>query len=351
MIEISASQTAGLRSGRGCLSCLGAAAYSADTSGDLQKYAGALKIHIRSADRKIRTSHTLSALDASVVLPTTRNTDRTDLEGTTMRRIGTALAAVAVALALGAAEVPSASATTTQTVRVVAHPAEAVSGSRIKVAVRVTDASRARVVRLQTQTKDIFGNPSWINVAAQRVNGTSRHTLRAVVDQTDRQRFRAVAKYSTGKVVESRAFGVTVWTWTPLSKFSAYYATNGINGYSYSSFAMAGNQYLGWYTSGSYGMWEMRYTPGRHCKRFRGNFGVMDKSVDGSSAQFTIASMDTGIVLYQSPTVTPGVIAKADFDLATPYRLSIQAKNTSPSGVLSYPAIGDPELLCTGLPS
>lgn len=270
----------------------------------------------------------------------------------TMRRIGHALtAAVVMGLVLGAAEVPIASAATAPAVRVVSHPAEALSGNRISVTVRVTDASHARVVRLQTQTKDIFGNTTWTNVAARRVKGTSRHTFRPVVDQVDRQRFRSVAKYSTGKVVESRAFGVTVWSWTPLSKFDAYYATNGINGYAYSSFAMAGNQYLGWYTFGSYGMWEMRYTPGRHCKRFRGDFGVMDRSADGSAAQFTIASMDTGSVLYQSPTVTPGVIAKADFDLATPYRLSIQARNTSRSGVLSYPAVGDPQLLCTGLTS
>jgi hypothetical protein len=271
---------------------------------------------------------------------------------TATRLLPSALVAAAAACLGGPVlTAPVASAATVRSVTVLAAPKSATLGNRVAITVKVASPAQARTVQLQTLTKDIYGNLSWSKVGAQHVNGVAKHTFKPVLNQANRQRFRAVAAYKSGRPVASKAVGVTVWSWTPLSKIPAYYATNGINGYEYSNFAMAGNQYLGWFTYGSYGMWEERYTTGRHCKALRGDLGVTDNSADGSTAQFTVANIDTGATLYQSPSLSPGAVTKVTLALPMPYRISIQARNTSTNGQVAYPAIGVPELLCTGLTS
>ena len=232
---------------------------------------------------------------------------------------------------------------------IVSAPANAVLGQRISISVKVASPSQARTVQLQTRTQDIFGNARWTRVSAKRVKGKTRHVFRPVVNQADSQRFRAVATYTVGPAVASRPVSVKVWSWTALSVIPDYYKTNGVSDSAMLNFGMNGTQYLGWYTYGSYGSWEERFTPGRHCKRFRGDFGIQDSSDDASSAEFRITNVDTGALLYQSPTLAPGMIAHADFALPTPYRISIQATDTSVAELNAYPAIGAPELLCRNL--
>ena len=249
---------------------------------------------------------------------------------------------------LGLVPAGAATASVARAVTVVKAPTNVTQGDRFDVTVRVTGATQAKTVQLQTQTKDIYGNPQWTPTKTVRVVSTAKHTLKALADQVNAQRYRAVATYRDGKRVASKPFHVTVWSWTDLYAISSYYSTSGIANSSMSQFAMNGDQYLGWYVYLDEGMWERRYTPGRNCKAFRGVFGVTDSSADGSSAQFTLLTDETNVV-YTSPTLVPGPVTKAQFNLAKPYRLSIQARNTSPNGELSYPAIGNPQLLCTGL--
>ena len=130
--------------------------------------------------------------------------------------------------------------------------------------------------------------------------------------------------------------------------FDQYYATSGVWTFGV-GFAISGTQYNGWSTYGrSYPSWEGRFTLGRHCRAFRGVMGVTDTSADGSSVTIALVADDTNTV-YQSPSLTPGMSHPFQVDLPSPYRLSIQAKNTSPEGVRVSPAIGTPEVLCTGL--
>ena len=176
----------------------------------------------------------------------------------------------------------------------------------------------------------------------RKVRGTAKHTFKLLATGVDTQRFRARAKYRSGQPAISQSFGITVWQWTDLREVSYYYVTNGAYA---GQFAMNGDQYIGWFTSGHYGMWETRYTTGRNCKAFRGVFGVTDSSDDGSSAQFTLLT-DESTEAYASPVLVPGTVEPVQFAVAKPYRFSIQARNTSPDGLRSFPAIGTPQLLC-----
>ena len=252
------------------------------------------------------------------------------------------------AVAAPAQAVPAVQRSTTPVVLVAPAVHDVNQGDLFSVTVKVGAARLAKTVQIQAQTKDIYGKLEWTLLKTANVHAEATHVLKVMADGVDSERFRAVATYRDRKPVVSKAFAVTVWTWTDLSLISSYYETFGISSGAYSQFGMNGDQYIGWYTYDRSGMWEQRYTPGRHCKAFRGVFGVSDSSADGSSAQFTVLTDETNVV-YQSPTLVPGAVTDVQFDLALPYRLSIQARNTSPDGVLSYPAIGNPQLLCTGL--
>jgi hypothetical protein len=268
-----------------------------------------------------------------------------------MRRIMTAV--TATMLLGGLTGVPlsaaSASAELVQETRIADAPQNVILGDRIRVTVKVGAPTRARVVQLQRRTTDIYGNTTWSKVSRQRVNGIAKQTFKPVATELDRERLRAVTTYKSGGRATSRSSTVRVWSWTPLSKLPAYYKTNGINGLGYSNFGMAGTQYLGWFTFGNYGAWEDRYTTGRHCKTLRGDFGLNDKSADGSGGDFSIVNVDDGATLYQSPVVHPGAIVSAQVRLPLPYRISIQARTTPADGAPALPAIGSPELLCIDL--
>jgi hypothetical protein len=227
----------------------------------------------------------------------------------------------------------------------IAHaPSDVMEGDRFKVKVRVGSPVKAKTLVLQQRVVDILGNTSWTSLKSRKVASKARHTFKLVATGVDTQRFRALVVYRGAGKVRSAARGVTVWAWTDLGRIPHYYATSGVN-HEYFQFGLAGTQYRGWLTMGGYGSWETRFTPGRHCKAFRGVVGVTDQSADGSSGQVTLLANETAIV-YQSPVLTPGAAHGFEIALSAPYRFAIQGRNLSPDGVRSYPAIGTPQFLC-----
>jgi hypothetical protein len=243
-----------------------------------------------------------------------------------------------------ALDAPSARSAPTVTVSV---PQDKVEGDRFAVMVKVGAASRAVRLELQKQSVDIFGSTEWTPIKSVKVAGKSSHRLASVADELNADRFRAVVRYIDGSHVASRPAAVRVWHWYDLGEFDSYYSTGGVMNYSFLQFAMNGDAYRGWYTTGELDSWEARYTPGRNCKAFRGVFGVTDDSSDGSSADFTLIT-DEADTVYQSPALVPGQTETVEVKLPMPYRLSIQAHDTSTDGAFSYPAIGTAQFLCTG---
>lgn len=234
--------------------------------------------------------------------------------------------------------------TFSRSVTVTQSPKNVTQGARFTVTVRVGSPTQAKTVQIEARTQDIYGNTTWTVLKSQKVRATAKHTFKLLATGVDTQRYRARATYRTGKPVID-AFSVTVWQWTDLHRVSSYYSTAGVAANAYSQLAMNGDQYIGWYTYGSYGMWETRYTPGRSCKAFRGILGVTDASADGSSAEFTLLT-DESSVVYTSSSLVPGMVETMQIPIANPYRFSIQARNTSPGGLRGYPAIGNPQFLC-----
>ena len=263
--------------------------------------------------------------------------------------ISAALVTVAAVMTAGMASAVAAK----QRVRIVSATDSAILGDRITIKAKVASPAQARKMQLQTQTKRYTGESEWTRVSGHKVKGKARQVFTPVVSQATTQRFRVVAKYASGSTVASKPVTIAVWSWTPLSAIPDYYKTSGIiDGDPYTpSFGMNGQQYLGWRTYGPYKSWEQRYTTGRECTSLRGDFGIQDDSDDGSSAQIRISNADTGALLYQSPTLTPGMIVHADVPLPAPFRVSIQAVDTSAEGIDAFPGIGSPELLCRSLTS
>jgi hypothetical protein len=229
-------------------------------------------------------------------------------------------------------------------VSILKAPHDVTQGDKYDVVVRVGSPRLAKTLQIQMRTTDYFGTQEWTQVKTVRIAGKAKHAVTLVATGVGKQRFRALAAYREGKPQSSPAFGMTVWQWTDLHAIPSYYETGGIYP-EYGQFGMNGDQYRGWFTYVDYGMWESRYTPGRNCKAFRGVFGVTDDSSDGSSAEFTLLA-EEGDVVYQSPSLVPGAVETVQFDVARPYRFAIQARDTSPEGAVSYPAIGNPEFLC-----
>ena len=231
---------------------------------------------------------------------------------------------------------------------VLVAPDSVTEGDRFTVSVRIAKATTARRVQLEQLTTDLLGNRKWEAEKAARVAGHRKRTFKLIATEASSGTYRARVTYRDGSTVVSRPSRTTVWQWRPLWDFDQYYATSGVWTYN-SSFAINGTQYRGWSAYvGSYPSWEGRFTLGRHCRALRGVMGVTDTSADGSSVTIALVADDTNAV-YQSPSLTPGMSHTFQVDLPLPYRLSIQAKNTSPEGVRVYPAIGTPEVLCTGL--
>ena len=182
-----------------------------------------------------------------------------------------------------------------------------------------------------------------------------RAKIKTVVVATDHntERYRAIVRYKTTEPVTTRPVTVRIWRWIPLSDYTPYYETGGTttNG----TFGINGRVYAGFgpYLYSHVGSWEARFTPGRHCKAFMGTVGLDDDSDDGSSGTIAITGDDEPI--YQSPSLTPGMELEITIPLTKPYRLGINLSDTSPGGteghdeIESYPAIGVPALLCTGV--
>jgi hypothetical protein len=258
-----------------------------------------------------------------------------------------ALAACAIAAQLSpstAAQVPVSGAQQEIKIRM---PRSVIEGERFKVHVTVARPAEAKAVTLEERGTNVFGDTTWSSVKSKAVNGRNKLVIKTLVDEDGSGRYRAVVSYRYDKPARSKPARTQVWRWTYLYDFDSYYSTAGVAGQYGGGFAMNGTQYNGWSTYGDYPSWEERFTLGRHCSAIRGDVGVTDDSGDGTSA--TIALAGDGQPLFTSATLTPGMVQRVELKLGRPYRLSIQAVETSAADLRVYPAIGTPELLCTGL--
>ena len=146
---------------------------------------------------------------------------------------------------------------------------------------------------------------------------------------------------------KSDVLEVRVWRWIPLSDYAPYFETHNVG---FDPVTINGTAYAdGWgpNTFSHVGTWESKFTPGRNCQSFRGVVGLSDISDDGSSGVVKVTVEDA--VVYQSPTLTPGMEVPLTLPIALPYRFGLQASDTSTGAIESWPAIGDPALLCTGV--
>lgn len=264
-----------------------------------------------------------------------------------LRTIG---AVTATALVLAA--VPAISATADQTQRpgkptvTITVPAELVEGEQVIVAVKVSRTDGAKQVQLQQRVAR-SGGFTWETVATTKARKKKDYRFPTVAGEDDSIELRARVVFRVGRAAISEPAVSVVWHWTQLSYFPPYSHTAGANDNGFSVFTVNGQSYHGWFASGALKSWESRFTPGRHCKAMRGVAGVRDDSADGSTALVRVLADD--VPVYTSPTLTPGMAQPFQVDLALPYRLAIQAQNTSLTPLPVFPAIGSPELLCTGL--
>ena len=172
-------------------------------------------------------------------------------------------------------------------------------------------------------------------------------TFRAVAADLKAVRYRVSLGYKdTKKPIVSKPVRVTIWRWIPLSEYDPYYETSGLL---FGETAINGVRYVGWGASvySHAGAWEARFTPGHHCKTFRGVLGVGDVSDDSSSGTIKLTADDQ--VIYDSSSLTPGMDLPVSVPARQAVRLGIQLLDTSPDGLESWPVIGEPELLCTGV--
>jgi hypothetical protein len=220
-------------------------------------------------------------------------------------------------------------------------------GDRLTLTATITSPAQAARVTLQKSYVSVYyGTTSWQPVKTVAVRGRRAVKFGVVALGPNADRYRVSVTYKTGKPAASRPTNVQVWRWIPRSKYAPYYATSGAG---FGDLALNGHPYRGWgaATYSSARAWEAKFTPGRHCKTFRGVIGVADISADGSSGAINFTADDE--IVYESPSLTPGMDVPVTIRLSTPYRFGIQAFNTSPEAVRSWPVIGDPALLCTGV--
>jgi hypothetical protein len=226
-------------------------------------------------------------------------------------------------------------------------PDSVVEGDRFVVKVKVARTKGARRILLQTLTTNVFGDKSWETVKRSKVKGKKHHSFRVIAGEDDSQRYRVRVLYADAKPAMSKSASTTVWHWVGLTRFADYYQTPGV--FESATGPINGARYNGLFTYGStYSSWEIRYTLGRHCQSLRGVLGVEDKSADGSSASISLVA-DEATTVLTSGVLTPGMSQPFQVDIELPYRLSVQMQETSPADQAAYPAVGDPELLCTGL--
>lgn len=233
---------------------------------------------------------------------------------------------------------------------------EVEEGGQFTLTVSIKSPAAATKVTLQRYQPSRYGwdAPEWKHVKTVSPRGKRELRFVAVATEKNAERFRVVVMYKKAKPATSNPVSVKVWRWIPLSEYDPYYLSEPA-GMIRSSVALNGRSYSGWgaaYYSHT-GSWEARFTPGRHCKAFRGVLGVADMSHDGSSGTIAVTADD--IVVYESPVLTPGMDISVTVPLALPYRLGLRLLDTTPGGtpsrdaVESWPVVGDPGLLCSGV--
>lgn len=270
-------------------------------------------------------------------------------------RRGAGVVALAVVALLSCADPGSAVAgsttggeSATEAVILRGSAAEVEEGDRYTLTARITSADVARRVTLQQWTLDYAGNGYWDDVRSTKVDGRKRVVFKRVATGLNRERWRVSVTYGGKRVERSRPYAVTVWRWIPLSDYAPYYETDSLS-LGPHAVDINGHRYEGWGPYSFWGAesWEARFTPGRHCTAFRGVLGVDDISADGSSGTISFTADDETI--YTSPSLTPGMDEVVEVPLDAPYRFGVQGVDTSPDGVESWPVIGDPAFLCTGV--
>lgn len=278
------------------------------------------------------------------------------------------LIAGSVAVGVGAAEAlrsttsevgtvtgPEAARSFTRGAIVRASAREVEEGDRLKLTAVIKSPARAGKVTLQKWHVPLYyDEPTWEPVRTLGVRGKRKVRFGVVATGLNTERYRAVVSYTNAKPAKSKPVAVTVWRWIPLSEYTPYYeaepyaagfGTTHINGQTYSGWGPRAHSHTG--------TWESRFTSGRHCKAFRSVLGVADISHDGSSGLIRFTGDDA--VVYESPTLTPGMNVAINVALLEPYRFGIQVFDTTPGGttgrdaVEAWPVIGDPALLCTGV--
>jgi hypothetical protein len=227
---------------------------------------------------------------------------------------------------------------------------EVVEGEVVRVVARIPAAATAKRVTLERLALPIYegiGRPSWEAVESVSVRRRSRVTFRSTAQQRDFEKLRVRVQYKgIDRVRSSKPVKIKVWSWVPLREVQSYYATTGTV---FGESAIAGRSYPTWGAAywSSAPSWESRHTPGRNCKAFRGKAGVTDLSADSSTANIQLFADEQ--LVWTSPTLPPGMALPFEVTLSSPYRIALLASNTSTAGTRAFPAIGEPELLCSGL--
>ena len=224
-------------------------------------------------------------------------------------------------------------------------PTTVVEGERFTLEAKLSRTDGAKTIQLQRATT----GSGWELVAKSKVRKKKTYTFTDIAGADDLMRYRIKVKREKGGALTSAPAETAVWHWRPMTDFDSYFQTPGVSYGNNVHMTISGVTYRGgWETSGKTGSWETRITPGRHCRSFRGLVGVTDDSADGSSAVISLVADETTTV-YTSPTLAPGAALPVQLDLALPFRLSVRAQRLSSPAVEVYPALANPELLCTGV--
>lgn len=227
-------------------------------------------------------------------------------------------------------------------------------GDRLTLTATIKSPRKASKVMLQKYEPPLYSGDKadWNIVKTVWVRGKRKVNFKVVAASLNSERYRARVVYQTSKPITSKPVAVTVWRWVPLSDYDPYYETGETI---FGTTVLNGHPYTGWgaATYSHIGAWESRFTPGRHCKTFRGVLGIADISHDGSSAFMRLTAEET--VVYESPVLRPGMDVPVNVPLPQPYRFGIQLFDTTPGGtprrdlIEAWPVIGDPAFLCTGV--
>lgn len=253
---------------------------------------------------------------------------------------------LSVNVATGGATPAEVSAKARAKVTVTTDVSEVVEGDQMTVRVKVANAKTARKVTLQEFAPNRFGALAWTSVGSRRAAKSVKFPVTVTVENT--AKYRALVSYKkTAKPVKSNTASVTVWRWISLENYAANYSSGGA-GFT-EDLSLGGRTYLGWspYASATTRMWETGWPAGRHCKAFKGIAGLASGSDIGSTG--TVSVVADGVPVWQSPVLTPGTALPFETPIPTPDQFMLRAVDASTGAVEAFPAVGDPELLCTGV--